>query len=42
MLFEGELSTLKRVVKAIGGKIEVKSDDIDTSFVLTVPCKFSD
>jgi hypothetical protein len=38
-IFEVEMSTLKSVAKALGGRLEATSCSIETTFVLTVPCK---
>jgi len=34
-----EASVIKKVVKVMGGYLEVKSTFIETNFILTVPCK---
>ena len=34
-----EASVVKRVVKAMGGKLEARSTDRETNFRVTVPCK---
>ena len=34
-----EVSIVKRVVKAMGGKLEARSTERETSFSVTVPCQ---